>query len=165
MDDIGWLFAGETITGSSWRPGEGFCGGNSSTFFSAMPCVGSIAGALDGPPGLLEPRLTAAPPALPWGTVEMYEHDNFHGRQVGLNAGEEIGDFSKVWVGGVNMNDAFSSLKLGPGVSCRFYEHADFTGRMLGPVSADDAPNGEWPSLSQQGMNDQISSVRCVPEQ
>ena len=164
MDDIGWLFPGEAITVSSWKPGEGFCGGDTSTYFSAMPCVGSIAGALDGPPGLLAPVLKAAPLELPYGTVQMYEHDNFQGLPVGLSAGEEIADLSRMSVAGTIMNDAISSLKLGPGVSCRFYEHANFTGRVLGPFSASDVANGELPSLSQQGFNDQISSARCVPE-
>jgi len=164
MDDIGWLFPGEAITGSSWKPGEGFCGGDTSTYFSAMPCVGSIAGALDGPPGLLAPVLKAAPLELPYGTAQMYEHDNFQGLPLGLSAGEEMANLSRMSVAGTIMNDTISSLKLGRGVSCRFYEHANFAGRVLGPVTADDAPDGEWPSLSQQGFNDQISSVRCVPE-
>jgi hypothetical protein len=55
--DIGFLFPGERLSGPSWYSGEEFCGGNTSTFLTNMPCSGSIAGTLDGIPTILKSRL------------------------------------------------------------------------------------------------------------
>jgi hypothetical protein len=56
-EDIGFLFPGERLSGPSWYSGKEFCGGNTSTFLTNMPCSGSIAGTLDGIPTILKSRL------------------------------------------------------------------------------------------------------------
>jgi hypothetical protein len=52
--DIGFLFPGERLSGPSWYSGGEFCGGDTSTFQTNMPCSGNIAGTMDGIPTILK---------------------------------------------------------------------------------------------------------------
>ena len=56
-------------------------------------------------------------------------------------------------------NDKISSIRLGPGIECRFHPDSNFRGTPLVV-----GPGESYNRLSNQELNDKISSIRCYPK-
>ena len=56
-------------------------------------------------------------------------------------------------------NDKISSIRLGPGIECSFYPDSNFRGTPLVV-----GPGESYNRLSNQELNDKISSIRCYPK-
>ncbi len=156
VDSIGDTFAHEFV----WTTDQ-FCGGDDGSYNRSLPCVGAIGPKLASLPDMLEPMLPRIPKTIAAGTGELYEHRMFGGFSVGFRVGSSERDMTR-YQGQINLNDVFSSLKLGSGIACTFYADVNFGGQHLGPVTAADAVDGEWRDLSTIGWNDRISSFVCA---
>jgi hypothetical protein len=58
-----------------------------------------------------------------------------------------------------NANDKISSIRLGPGIECNFYPDSNFRGTPLVV-----GPGESYNRLSNQELNDKISSIQCCPK-
>jgi len=58
-----------------------------------------------------------------------------------------------------SFNDEISSIRLGPGIECKFYPDSGFRGTPLVV-----GPGESYNRLSNQELNDKISSIKCYPK-
>ncbi len=97
---------------------------------------------------LQRPRICGTPDPPPVPMVTLFEHQNFQGKTLQLEADWTIQRWNEFW------NDRVSSISIPQGLVVTVFEHSNFTGRSM-------TLRGDWSARAwNDAWNDRISSVQ-----